>query len=101
MPSNIYFEWPPRKAEANKRKHKVSFESAARVFSDPFVSHEIEGTDYGEVRFRATGEVDGELIVVSYTLRETPYEEEEVEIVRIISARRATRGERRTYQGNT
>jgi uncharacterized protein len=97
MSSDICFEWDPRKAEANRRKHKISFENAARVFSDPYVDQEVEGSEHGEIRFRATGEIDGELIVVSYTVRE----EENEEIVRIISARRATRRERRSYQGHS
>lgn len=97
MASEARFEWDTRKAEANKRKHGISFENAAQIFSDPFVEHEIEGTDYGEIRFRATGEIDGEIIVVTYAVRE----EEGEEIVRIISARRATRRERRSYEGNT
>ncbi len=43
---DIRFEWDPAKAEANLRKHGVSFETAARVFSDPFALSEqdrIEG----------------------------------------------------------
>ena len=84
------FEWDELKAEANFRKHKISFREASRVFEDPFVLIEQDLTeDYGEDRFLATGLVEGLLIIVSYTERS--------ERIRIISARKAISDEQRAY----
>jgi uncharacterized DUF497 family protein len=95
MTAEIRFEWDDRKDELNRRKHGVRFELASLVFDDPHVYY-IEGDEYGEIRWRAIGQIDGRLIFVSYT----SFQEGEAEIIRIISARRATRQERRTYERN-
>lgn len=96
MTTEIRFEWDDRKAESNRRKHGVSFELASLVFDDPLIYEYVDGDEHGEIRWRAVGKVDRRLIFVSYT----SFEEGEAEIVRIISARRATRQERRTYERN-
>jgi uncharacterized DUF497 family protein len=93
----IRFEWNERNAETNLRKHKVSFELAPRVFDDEFAQTELEGTEHGEARFRTTGQIGGILIVVSHTYRE----EAGIEIIRIVSARKATRSERRHFEEST
>lgn len=99
MNDNIRFEWDPRKAEANCRKHGIDFEDAKRVFFDPLRRTGIEGNDHGEIRWRTIGEIGGLIVViVSHTLLEKCEGEEEIEIVRIISARKATRRERREYE---
>ena len=86
------FEWNSNKAESNYEKHNVSFEEAATVFNDllsvtfPDPDHSIGESRYviiGVSRF-------GQLLVVSHTDRG--------EKVRIISARKATRQERRFYE---
>jgi uncharacterized protein len=84
------FEWDDAKAEANRRKHKISFHAASRVFDDPLVLivHDT-GEDYGEDRFLATGLVEDVLIAVAYTERGDRF--------RIISARKANADERRAY----
>ena len=91
--NEIRFEWNPQKAEANKRKHGVSFESAALIFGDPRVYEFEEGNYHGEVRHRAIGEALGKLLFVAYT----SFEKGGKEIVRIISARKAEPKERRAY----
>ena len=84
------FEWDDAKAEANRRKHKISFRAASRVFDDPLVLIVRDGSeDYGEGRFLATGRVDDLLIAVAYT--------ERGDRIRIISARKANANERRAY----
>lgn len=92
---NIHFEWDAAKAAANLRKHGIGFELAVLIFSDPLlVSHQdrIEGSEY---RWQSLGLVDGQLLLlVAHTVRD----EHSVEIVRIISARRATRKEKRHYE---
>jgi len=84
------FEWDDAKAEANLRKHKVSFRAASRVFDDPLVVIEQDlSEDYGEDRFLAIGLVADLLMAVAYT--------ERGDRLRIISARKANAHERRTY----
>jgi uncharacterized protein len=84
------FEWDDDKAEANLRKHKISFLEASRVFEDAFALVEQDFTeDYGEHRFLAIGLVNGLLVTVAYT--------ERGERIRIISARKANADEQRAY----
>jgi len=90
------FEWDPLKALSNRRKHGVSFEDAMHVFDDPYALFEQERTDEaGEVRWRALGFAGGvAVLLVAHTVRD----EGENEVVRLISARRATRKERERYE---
>ena len=95
MAEGIRFEWDPHKAEANRRKHGIDFALAARVFFDRHSKTIFEGDEHGEARWRTIGEIGGiAVVVVSHTLRT----EREFEVVRIISARKATRRERRQYE---
>lgn len=88
--SDLEFEWDVAKAEANLRKHGLSFQAATRVFDDAFalVEHDLS-VDYGEDRYVATGLANGVVIVVVYTERE--------ERIRLISARKANGREQRAY----
>jgi uncharacterized DUF497 family protein len=88
------FEWDPRKAESNLRKHDVSFQLASQAFFDPFVRYGPITFVGGEERWSVFGEVAGTLIYVAFT---TSGEGDE-ERVRIISARRATGSERREFE---
>ncbi len=91
----VRFEWDPAKAAINLRKHGVSFETAMRVFSDPFALAEQDRIEGGEQRWRTIGVVEGWLFVlVAHTVRE----DNEFEVIRIISARRAEPKERRRYE---
>ncbi len=85
-------EWDLKKAQVNFRKHRVSFEEASTVFGDP-MSVTIRDPDHsiGEVRFLDVGlSHAGRILVVAYTERGTR--------IRLISAREATRKERRTHE---
>ena len=89
------FEWDPAKNRANILKHGVNFEDAAEVFRDPFHQITFDAFENGEERWRSFGVVDGfALIIVVHTYRD----DEGGEVIRIISARRATRPERRKYE---
>jgi uncharacterized DUF497 family protein len=90
----MLFTWHDDKAVSNRRKHGVSFADAAQVFNDPFA---VAGHDHGERRWQIVGMI-AELIVVvvAYTLEESG----EDEIIRLISARQATRRERIHYEQN-
>ena len=86
------FEWSPEKAEANLKKHGISFEEAATVFSDP-LSLTVSDPLHSEVenRFVITGFSDKQKqLVIVHTDRNDK--------IRIISARMATPSERRKYE---
>jgi uncharacterized DUF497 family protein len=86
------FEWDPKKAKANLSKHGVSFAEAVTAFGDP-LSMNMPNPDHseGEERFIVLGMSDRyRLLVVSYTERPSR--------TRIISARLATRHERKQYE---
>lgn len=84
------FEWDPSKDESNKRKHNISFKTAARIFLGPVLCRLDDRSDYGEDRFIAVGTINDVCIVVVYTLRSE-------DICRIISAWRANKNEREAY----
>ncbi len=93
------FEWDPVKAASNVRKHGVTFETALRIFADPLATTEFDGVEHGEGRWRTLGRVDGQtLLFVAHTIWEDNEDGQSLEIIRIISARLATRSERRRYE---
>ena len=93
----VKFEWDEAKAISNKRKHGVSFEYAVHVFEDPFALVEQGRIEGGEYRWQTLGLVEGViLLLVAHTVQD----DDEDEIVRIVSARRATRKERTRYDKN-
>jgi hypothetical protein len=90
----LRFEWDPVKARSNRRKHGVTFEEAMHVFDDPHAHFEQDRSAGGELRWQAIGLVGGVvLLLVAHTVRE----EGRDEVIRLISARRATGKERRQY----
>ncbi|PBB18315.1 BrnT family toxin [Mesorhizobium sp. WSM4313] len=93
----LRFEWDSEKAGSNLRKHGVSFETAVRVFSDPFALTEQDRIEGGEYRWQTIGLVDGALVLL---VAHADTEEHGIEMIRIISARRATTRERRRYAEN-
>ena len=95
----VRFEWDPAKAASNRRKHGVSFETALRVFADPFALSEPERIEAGEQRWRTLGLVGAHvLLLVAHTSRDEQEDGQSVEVIRIISARAADRTERRRYE---
>jgi uncharacterized DUF497 family protein len=95
----IRFEWDEAKNLSNQHKHGVSFEEASQVFRDPlFVSLKDRIQD-GEKRWRTYGEVEDYLLMMAaHTLREEDGHGATIEVIRIISARYASRKERRLYE---
>jgi len=91
----IEFEWDQNKAVANEKKHGVSFSEATTVFGDPLeVTIEDSEHSSGEYRFLSLGRSSaGNILVVSYTEREQ-------KLIRIISARKATKKELEYYEQN-
>lgn len=94
----IRFEWDTTKARQNLQKHHVSFETAARIFADPFALSRQDRIENGEHRWQTLGCVEGQLLLlVAHTIRD---DSDGSEIVRIISARRAEPRERKRYEQN-
>ena len=89
---DLRFQWDPEKAAANRRKHRVSFIEATTVFGDELSSTRLDRQHAAhEERYVTVGTSErGRLLVVVHT--------ERGERIRIISARRATPGERRQYE---
>jgi len=90
--------WDEAKNRANRIKHGVSFETARLVFDDPLHVSVPDRHEHGEERWKTIGLVGSVVIlVVAHTFGEKNGEE----IVRIISARKATKGERNGYQNES
>ena len=85
---NEFFEWDDAKAEYNRREHRVTFEDACLVFSDPFAFTE-DDDDPDEDRDDTIGAGANGLLFVVSTLRGSR--------IRIISARRASKREQDLY----
>jgi uncharacterized protein len=89
------FEWDDRKNHRNRAKHGVSFEAAILVFDDPHAIGVPDRTEEDEERWKTVGLAGG---VVPLLVVHTYREEGEEEYIRIISARKATPRERKTYE---
>jgi uncharacterized DUF497 family protein len=91
----IKFEWDPTKAASNLKKHQVSFDEAKSVFYDEFaVQFFDEEHSSNEGRFLMLGLSAGaRLLIVCHC------ERQDGQVIRIISARKATRRESAFYQG--
>lgn len=87
----LRFEWDSKKALSNKRRHGITFEEASTIFGDSLsITVHDPAHSIGEDRFITIGtSVNNKLIVVVHTDRN--------DIIRIISARKATRNETRQY----
>ena len=88
------FEWDPDKARANRRKHQIGFNEAARVFLDPNRIETFDGRQaYGEDRWKTVGLVPPALLAVVYTVRG-----KDEDTIRLISARKADSDEQAQYR---
>ncbi|MDR9403768.1 MAG: BrnT family toxin [Halothece sp. Uz-M2-17] len=82
------FEWDEGKRQSNLKKHGIDFARACKIFRGETIDYE-DTRNYNEQRFIAIGETGGLILTVVYTYRN--------EIIRIISARRANKNEKRIY----
>ena len=92
----IKFDWDAAKAASNARKHGISFEEAKSVFYDEFAIqfYDSENSELEEDRFLMLGLSSGSrILLVCHCERDSG------NTIRIISARKATRKERRFYEG--
>jgi uncharacterized protein len=92
---SVRFEWDDDKAKANVKKHKVSFDEASSVFADPLAKiFDDDEHSTEEIREIIVGHsITKRLLLVSFTERGR-------DVVRIISARVATRNERKAHEEN-
>ncbi len=86
---SIEFEWDEQKRLSNLQKHGIDFVRACQIFDSYTVEFEDNRYDYGEDRYIAIGETNGQILTVTYTYRG--------DAIRLISARKATRYERNIY----
>ncbi len=89
--AGLVFEWDENKARHNLRKHGVGFVASLAVFEDPRRIERVDyRRDYGEDRIQVIGVSAGRVLFVVYTRRG--------DVIRVISARRANRDERKAYE---
>jgi len=88
----VIYEWDPKKAKANLRQHGVSFDQAASVFLDPlavtFPDPDHSGEEFREITIGRSA--SQRVVFLSHTRRG--------DRTRLISARKATRRERKQYE---
>jgi len=93
---NYNFEWDSVKAASNLKKHGVSFEEAAEVFADPLQLSILDDASESEERWITLGNTKARALrLVVHTFME--YQDRQI-VIRIISARRATRHEQKQYK---
>jgi len=90
----VKFEWDARKNLRNIEKHGLAFEDAIEVFEDRRQLSEPARSVAGEVRVQTIGSVPFGIVFVVHTVRIV----DGVEVTRIISARQASRQERKRYE---
>jgi uncharacterized DUF497 family protein len=88
------FVWDDAKNRSNRKKHGIGFDTAVEVFLDPMHLTRQDRIVDGEQRWQTIGRVNGLwLVLVAYSIID-----EDEEVLRIISARRANRQERTEYE---
>ena len=94
MDRELEFEWDEAKARINLEKHKVSFLTASAIFLNARLERIDDREDYGEVRWIALGRVEDAVYRVVYSWRDE-------NLIRLISAQKASKDERRIYYRET
>jgi uncharacterized DUF497 family protein len=90
----LRFTWDAQKNRINRRKHGISFETALLAFDDPHQVSRQDRTVDGELRWQTIGMVNGiHVLLIAHTVEVIGDEE----VIRIISARKATPREHRAY----
>jgi uncharacterized DUF497 family protein len=87
----MYFEWDEAKNAANIRKHGIDFIDAVDIFNHPLLARPDDREFYGETRWTALGWMQELMGVVVYVERSG-------DVIRIISARKATKYEVHRYE---
>lgn len=92
---DLRFEWDPLKAASNLAKHGIAFADAREVFDDPLQRNHQDRHEGVEERWQTLGLVRGVLLLL---VAHTWTEQDGDEVIRIVSARRASKQERRDYE---
>ena len=88
------YEWDEVKRQSNIDRHKVDFIDVLPLFANSeAIRLEDNRRDYGEIRYILLGEIDERLFQIAYTIRGS--------VIRLISARRGNKRERRIYENTT
>lgn len=97
LQNDVPFSWDQNKNRVNQQKHGVSFELAQIALDDPHAVSRQDRFENDELRWQTIGKVGDTMLIllVAHTLNEVDGHEEHI---RIISARRATRVERKVYE---
>jgi len=85
------FEWDECKNYINIRKHSIDFADIYQVFDGPMIVQIDDREDYGEVRWKGTGYLVNNVVIVIYV-------EIDGDTIRVISARKALHHERRQFE---
>ena len=97
LPDLVDFDWDPAKNDSNIAKHGIDFDRAIRAFGDPNRIIKDSSRDHAdEMRYLLTGLLNptgSEIVSVAFTIRDN--------VVRVFSARSASRRERRKYREGT
>jgi len=87
----VTFEWDEDKNRENIRKHGIDFVDAWEIFEGPILEELDLRENYGEVRWTGIGMIGNRVVVIAFT-------ERDVEIIRIISLRKASKHERTKFE---
>ena len=90
------FEWDEAKNRSNFKKHGINFETAVVVFEDPYALSELDRIIEGEERWQTIGNAALHLMLVAHLW----WDENGEEVIRLISARRASAAETKAYEAN-
>jgi uncharacterized DUF497 family protein len=85
----MQFEWDEKKRLANIKKHGIDFIDVPAMFDNDIVTVIDDRFDYGETRYQTLGLLNGRVIMVVHTESDT--------VIRLISARKASKYEEKTY----
>jgi uncharacterized protein len=90
------FEWDEAKNRQNLARHGINFETAVLVFDDPHALSDQDRVVDDEERWQTLGTIGAIVVLVAHTSRE----EDSEEVIRLISARKASSAERKTYEAH-
>ncbi|MFL6311230.1 MAG: BrnT family toxin [Terriglobales bacterium] len=90
------FEWDEAKNRQNLAKHGINFETAALVFEDPYVLSDPDRVVDDEERWQTIGTIGILIVLVAHL----SWDEDGEEVIRLISARKASSAERKSYEAH-
>lgn len=90
------YEWDEAKNRNNLKKHGIDFETAVLVFDDPYSLSELDRIIDGEERWQTIGTADLYVVLTAHLW----WDDDGEEVIRLISARKASAAEKRAYEAN-